>query len=99
MTAQVVMAARGAHEPAGRIRLQPALTLAPVPDPILWAKHPATAFTVEHREVANSKTERASLQRSIAPLFDQESIPSLGVCKWIDGHAEKVADSMGCRIR
>jgi hypothetical protein len=93
------MAARGAHQPARRVRLQPALSLASVPDPILWTEHPAPTFAVEHREVAHRKPKRARVQRTCAAFFDQEPIPRLSFRKWIDGHAEKVADSMGCRIR
>jgi hypothetical protein len=99
VSAQVVMAARGADKPARRIRLQPALTFAPVPDPILRTEHPAPAFAVEHREVSHRKPKRARLQRSGAALFDQQSIPRLSFGKWVDGHSEKVADSVGCRIR
>ncbi len=93
------MAARGAHEPARRVRLQPSLSLAPIPDPIFRTEHPAATLAVEHRKVAHRKPKRARLQRSGAALFDQQSIPRLSFRKWIDGHAEKVADSMGCRIR
>jgi hypothetical protein len=99
VSAQIVMAARSAHQPARRIRLQPALSLAPVPDPILWTEHPAPTFPVEHREVTHREPKRARLQRSGAALFDQKPIPGLGVRKRINGHAEKVADSVGCRIR
>ena len=97
--AQVVMAARGAHQPARRVRLKPALSLAPVPDPVLWTEHPAPTFAVEHSEVAHRKAEGARLQRSRAAFFDQVPVPRLSFGKWVDGHAEKVADSMGCRIR
>jgi hypothetical protein len=99
VSTQVVMAARSAHKPARRVRLQPALSLAPVPDPILRTKHPAPTFAVEHCEVAHRKPKRARLQRSGAALLDQESVPRLSFRKWIDGHAEKVADSVRCRIR
>lgn len=93
------MTARGAHEPARRVRLQPPLSLAPVPDPILRTEHPAPTFAIEHREIAHRKPKRARLQRSGAALFDQHSIPRLSFRKRIDGHSEKVADSVGCRIR
>lgn len=65
------MAARRAHKAARWIGLQPTLSFAPVPDAVFWAEHPSPALAVEHRQVAYSEPECASLQSSIAPLLDQ----------------------------
>ena len=85
------MTARCAHEPARRVRLQPALALAPVPDPILRAEHPSPSLSVEHSEVTHRKSERSGLEPAVAALLDQVAISGLGVRKWIDRHAESIA--------
>jgi hypothetical protein len=101
------MAARCAYEPARRVRLQPALALAPVPDAILRAEHPSPSLAVEDREVTHGKSERSGLEPAVAALLDQVAISGLGVCEWIDRHAESIAnlptprqrsESGGCRI-
>src|SRR6266852_5819780 len=91
MSAEVVMSARCAHEPARRVRLQPALALAPIPDPILRTEHPSSALAVENRKVTYGKPERSGLEPPVAALLDQHAITGLGVREWIDGHAESIA--------
>jgi len=49
------------------------------------------AFAVEHREIANRKPERTSLQTTRAPLCDQRPISRLGLGEWIDRHADSIA--------
>ena len=72
------MAARRAHETPRRVGLQPALVLAPVPDAILGAEHPPTAFAVEHRQVADRNPVRARLQIARATFFGQILVTNLG---------------------
>src|SRR5438445_12175979 len=87
---QIVMPTRGTHEPPRRIRLQPPLVLAPVPDSVLRPQHPSPSFAVQHREVAHRDAARTSLQDSVAPFLDPELV--VGVChgKWSDSHAERM---------
>lgn len=86
------MPARAADETARRIRLQPAFILAPVPDAILGAEHPAPPFAVQHGEVAHGDAERARLERAGTSLFDQVAVPGLGFCERIDRHVGIIAN-------
>ena len=105
--AEVVMPARGAHQPARWVGLQPALALAPIPDPILRAEHPPSALAVEDRKVTYGKPERPGLEPAVATLFDEHSIASLGIRKRVDRHAKSMSGLStprqrsgrgGCRI-
>ena len=89
--AEVVMSARGAHQPARWVGLQPALALAPIPDPILRAEHPPSALAVEDRKVTYGKPERPGLEPAVAALFDEHSIASLGIRKGVDRHAKSMS--------
>src|SRR5207237_1897129 len=73
----------------GWIRLQPALALAAVPDPVLGTQHPPPALVVEHGEIAHSDPEGARLEISGAPLFGQEPVSDLGFGEWVDRHARE----------
>src|SRR5216683_3148184 len=84
------MAARGAHEPARWIRLQPALPLAAIPDAVLRAEHPSTPFAIEDGQIAHREPERASLKTAVATLVDQLAIVRLGVRERIDCHAQSL---------
>lgn len=84
--AQVVMTARRTDKTPGWIRLQPALVLAPVPDPVFRTKHPSPSFAVEHGEIAHRDAKRARLQIPDAPLLDEEFVPRLRFTEWVDGH-------------
>ncbi len=86
------MAARGTHEPARRVRLQPALSLAAVPDAIFRAEHPSASLAVEDREVAHRDPECPRLQAAVAALLDQDAIAGLGIPERIDSHAFSIAD-------
>src|SRR2546426_10479605 len=85
--AQIVMSARGAHQPSRRIGLQPALVLAPVPDAVLRSEHPSPAFAIEHRQVAHGDAIRARLEISGAPLLAQDLVSDLCFREWINRHA------------
>ena len=85
------MSARGAHQPARWVGLQPALALAPIPDPILRAEHPPSALAVEDRKVTYGKPERPGLEPAVAALFDEHSIASLGIRKGVDRHAKSMS--------
>lgn len=87
VAAQVVVAAVGADETAGRVGLQPAFVLPPVPDPVFGSEHPSPAFAVQHREISNRDSKRARLHVARAPLFDQELVSDLSFSEWIDRHA------------
>ena len=87
---QIVMPTRGTHEPPRRIRLQPPLVLAPVPDSVLRPQHPSPSFAVQHREVAHRDAERSSQQVADAPFLDQELKADLCFGKRIDSHAESM---------
>ena len=84
------MPARRTDEPSRRIRLQPSLVLAPVPDAVLRSEHPSPAFVIEHREVADGDAKRTRLQISGAPLVDQELVSDLCFGEWIDRHRESM---------
>jgi hypothetical protein len=86
VSSKVVVAASGAHQPARRIGLEPALGLAPVPDAVLWSKHPPAPFAVEHREVAHREPERARLEGAAAALRDEGLVTGLCFGERIDGH-------------
>ena len=91
VTPEIVMPARGAHQPARWVGLQPALALAPIPDPILRAEHPPSALAVEDRKVTYGKPERPGLEPAVATLFDEHSIASLGIRKRVDRHAKSMS--------
>jgi len=80
------MSARVAHEPSRRICLQPALVLAPVPDPVLRPEHPSKPFAVEHREVADREPERSRLQIARTPLVDQCAVACLSFRERVHSH-------------
>jgi hypothetical protein len=83
---KVVVPARRTYEPARRVRLQPSLVLAPVPDAILRPEHPSPALAVKNREIAHRDPKRARLQAADAPFLDQELVTDLCFSEWIDGH-------------
>jgi hypothetical protein len=104
VTAQVVVAARRADQPARRVCLQPSLILAAVPDAVFRPEHPAPSFAVEHGQVSDGEPERARGQAAFAPLIDKVLVADLGVGEGIDCHAQSIARSeseapgRGCRI-
>src|SRR5204863_7806090 len=67
---EIVMTTGRTDQAPGWIRLQPALALAAVPDPVLGTQHPPPALVVEHGEIAHSDPERARLEIAGAPRFD-----------------------------
>ena len=85
------MPAAGAHEPSRRIRRQPPLVLAPVPDSVLRTEHPAVALAVQNREVSDRQSERAWGQSAGATLLDQRAIPGLRLGKGIHSHGLTVS--------
>src|SRR4029077_1979236 len=93
--AQVVMPARGTHEAARWIGLQPALTFAAVPDAVLGTEHPSSAFAVEDGQVSNRDPESPCLQASNPALFHQAPVTRLGVGERVDSHAESIAPEAG----
>ena len=80
------MPARPTHEPPRRICLQPALVLAPVPNPVLGSQHPSPPLAVENRKVADRNPKRTRLQIACAALVGEEFVFVLCVGKWIDSH-------------
>lgn len=87
------MPARTAHEAARGVRLEPALVLAPVPDPVLGPEHPAPPFAVQHGKIAHRNAKGARLQRAGSPLFDEIAITGLGFCERIDRHVGIIANA------
>ncbi len=85
------MPTRRAHQAPRRVRLQPPLTLPPVPDPILGAQHPPAPLTVQDREVPHGDAKGPRLQRSDAPFLDQVAITELRLGEWINSHWESIA--------
>ena len=83
---KVVMTAGWTDEPARRIRLQPSLVLAPVPDSVLGPEHPAPALAVQDRQVAHRNAKRPRLQVADPAFFDQEFVADFCFGEWIDGH-------------
>lgn len=90
---EVVVAAGWADQAARRIRLQPALVLAAVPDAIFRPEHPAPPLAVEHGQVSDGEPERARGQAAFAPFVDEHLVANLRVCEWIDCHGESIARS------
>ena len=102
------MAARCADQASRRVRLQPPLALAPIPDAVLGTEHPAPTLAVQNREVAHREPKGSRLHAAVATLVHQQAIASLGVREWIHSHAESIARRLarvqgpcltGCRIR
>ncbi len=91
--AQVVVAAGRADEAARRIRLQPALIFAAVPDAVLRSENPAAPLAVEDGKVPDRHPERSGQDAPGVPLFDERSIADLGFGERIDCHAESIARS------
>ncbi len=87
------MAARRAYESTRGIRLQPALVLAPVPDPVLRAEHPSASLAVEDGEVTDRDPKRARLETARAALFDEKLVSGLGFSEGIDGQRRDYGDS------
>ena len=85
------MPARRAHQPPRRIRREPPLVLAPIPDAVLGPQHPAVPLAVEHRKVADRKPERPRLERPASTLGDQGLVAGLCFGEGIDGHVETVS--------
>jgi hypothetical protein len=104
VTAQVVMAARGADESSRRVCLQPPFILAAVPDAVFRPEHPPSSFAVEHSQVSDREPERAWGHAAVAPLIDKVLVADLGIGEGIDCHAESIARGEseapggGCRI-
>jgi hypothetical protein len=89
------MSARRTDEPPRWVGLQPAFTLAAVPDSVFGAEHPAPPLAVEDRKVAHSDPERPRLEGSHPPLLDQVSVTQLGFGERIDSHPESIAPGEG----
>jgi len=85
------VAARRANETSWWIGLQPPLALAPVPDAVLGAHHPAASLAIENCQVAHRDAEGPRLQGSDAALLDQVPITELGFGEWIDSHPQSIA--------
>jgi hypothetical protein len=83
---EVVMPTRRTDEAAWRIRLEPSLVLAAVPDTVLGPEHPPPALAVEHSKIAHRDAKRTWLQVADAALLDQELVTDLCFSEWIDGH-------------
>lgn len=88
---QVVVTARWADQPAGRIGLQPALALATVPNAVLGPEHPASALAVQHRQIAHREPEGPGFQAPTTALHDQVAVARLGLGERIDSHAQSIA--------
>ena len=91
------MSARSTHEPARWVRLEPALPLSPIPDPVLRAEHPSPALAVENGKVTHRKSERSGLDAAVAALFNEHSIAGLGIRKGVDRHAKSMSNPAGRR--
>ncbi len=89
------MPARGTHEPARRIGLQPPLVLTPIPDAVFGPEHPAPAFAVEHREVAHSDAKRPRLQISDPAFLDEKRVADLRFGERIDSHPQSMPSAKG----
>jgi hypothetical protein len=83
--------ARGAHQPARRVGLQPALALATVPDAILGTEHPPPSLAVEDCQVAHRQPEGPRLQAAAPTFLDQRAVANLGIRERINSHAESIA--------
>src|SRR6266850_8244307 len=59
VTAQVVMTARRADQAPRRVRLQPPLVLAAIPDAVFRAEHPASTLAVQDRQITHREPERS----------------------------------------
>ena len=85
------MAAGRTDQPARRIRLQPALVFAAVPDAVFGAQHPAASLAVQHRKVSDRQPERSRQHPARASLFNEDLEADLSFGKRIDCHAESIA--------
>ena len=88
---KVAVSARGADEASWWVGLQPTLALAPVPDAVFRAEHPAPPLAVKDRKVADGDPESPGLKRSDAALLDQVPVAKLRLGEGIDGHGESIA--------
>jgi hypothetical protein len=89
--AEVAVSARGADEASRWVSLQPSLPLAPVPDAVFRAEHPAPPLAVKDRKVADGDSECPGLERSNATLLYEVPVAQLSLCKRIDSHRESIA--------
>ena len=84
------MAARRADKAPRRVRLQPALALAAVPDTVFGTKHPPATFAVQDRKVAHGDPERPRLERPDPALLDQVPVSQLGFRERVNSHPESI---------
>ena len=94
VAAQVVVPAGGADQAPGRVRLQPAIVLAPVPDAVLGTQHPAMAFAVEDGQVAHGEPEGSRLQSAGFSIGDERFVANLCFGERVDRHPDSIAGSV-----
>jgi hypothetical protein len=95
---EVVVSARRADQASRRVRLQPPLVLAPVPDPVLGSQHPPASFAVQNGQVTHGEPECPRLKAARAPLVDEELVADLGFGERIDCHAQSIARAEGWNL-
>ena len=91
---QIVVPASGADEAPGRVGLQPAIVLAPVPDAVLRPQHPAMALAVEHGKIAYGEPESTRLQIARFSIGDKRLVANLCFGEWVDRHPDSIAGSV-----
>ena len=87
---QVVVAARRAHQPPRRLVLDPAVTVAAVPQTVGGSQNPLPALRVTHPEVADRGPERTGIHGSVTPPVDELLIEDLGPAEGIYRHCRRI---------
>lgn len=72
--------------------MQPALTLAAVPDSVFGTKHPPASFAIQDREVSDGNAERSCLECPHAALLDEAPVSQLGFRERIDCHEVSMSE-------
>ena len=87
---QVVVAASRAHHPPRRLVLDPAVTVAPVPQAVSGSENPLPALRVAYPEVADGGTEGTDIHASVSPPVREILIEDLGPAEGINRHYRQI---------
>src|SRR5215469_12661562 len=84
------VAARRAHQPPRRLVLDPAVTVAAVPQTVGGSQNPFPALRVTHPEVADRGPELTGIHGSVTPPVDELLIEDLGPAEGIYRHCRPI---------
>jgi hypothetical protein len=90
VTLEVVVSAALADQPAWRLRLRPAISIAPVPDAVLRTQGPFTALAVHDPQLADRRSEGTGVENALAAIAEKASVAQLSLRERVYGHRASI---------